>query len=130
PTTSTGPRAEPYRRNQPHTTHLEGFPPSVTITRPPHPFPGHTLAGLGWAPRCRQLHRGLVPPDGSRSLIPATWTDFEGGVTATGRPPHTSLATLPDLLQARPVVVVLLLRSPPAGEGPSAPDAEEGHRAI
>jgi hypothetical protein len=70
---------------------------------------------LGWTHRCGQLHLILVLPDGSRSLIPATWTDFEGGVTVTGRPHHTSLATLPDLLQARAVVDALLRRLPLPG---------------
>src|SRR2546428_682065 len=123
-------RGPPSRRKRPHTTHLEGFPPSVTITRPHHPFEGRALAVLGWTHRSDQLHLVLVLPDGSRSLIPAAWTDFKGGVTTAGHAHRPSLAALPDLVQARAVVDALLRRLSAAGEPLSPPDAEEGHRAI
>src|SRR2546427_6289384 len=114
------------RRKQPHTTHLEGFPPSVTITRPHHPFEGQALAVLGWTHRNDQLHLVLVLPDGSRSLIPAAWTDFKGGVTTAGHAHRPSLATLPDLGQARAVVDALLRRLPASGEPPSPPKQPDG----
>src|SRR5262249_2412699 len=123
--------AAPYRRKRPHTTHLEGFPPAVTIIRPHHPFEGRALAVLSWTHRGGQLQLVLVLPDGSRALIPPAWTDLPDGSAAADHAHRVSLlARLADLLQARTVVDALLRRLPTAGEAqPSPSDAEEAHHA-
>jgi hypothetical protein len=48
----------------------------VRIVRPKHPLEGQTLGVLGWSHRQGRLHLLLVLPDGSRSFIPAAWTDL------------------------------------------------------
>jgi Family of unknown function (DUF5372) len=48
----------------------------VRVIRPRHPLEGQALALLGWSHLQGQLHLLLVLPDGSRSLIPAAWTDL------------------------------------------------------
>src|SRR5712692_4805607 len=96
-------RAEHYRTNQRHTTHLDGFPPTVRIVLERHPFEGQALPLLGWMHRHGALELVLVLPDGTRRLIPATWTDLE----PTQQPEAHSTATLgalADLLSAGRVV--------------------------
>jgi hypothetical protein len=58
-------------------THLDGFPSKVRILRERHPLQGQSLEVLGWAQRNESLHLTLVLPDGTRSFIPAQWTDLE-----------------------------------------------------
>ena len=48
----------------------------MRIVRKRHPFCGRSLAVFGWMRRQGHLDLILVLPDGSRSLIPASWTDF------------------------------------------------------
>jgi hypothetical protein len=87
----------------------------VIITRKRHAFEGHRLAIINSIRR-----RGVVLllaslPDGSRSLIPAAWTDWDAAgpkdvpLTSIGDSPYT-LGTLSDLLQARTVIDALLNR--------------------
>ncbi len=79
--------------------------------RPSHPLEGQALAVLGWSHRQGQLHLLLVLPDGSRSWIPASWTDLK---TAGDKAPAASgpqaLASLSQLLQTRTIVDALLRR--------------------
>jgi hypothetical protein len=49
----------------------------VTITRPHHPFEGQCLEVLRHARMRGSLLFVLILPDGSKSLIPAAWTDFK-----------------------------------------------------
>jgi hypothetical protein len=57
---------------------------SVQITRDRHPLQGRTLQLLGQR-HCRgQLELLLILPDGSKSLIPAAWTDFTRAEKDTG----------------------------------------------
>src|SRR3954464_8256730 len=101
---------ESYRRKPPHTTHLQEFPKHVTIVRPHHAFEGQSLEVLGHANRQGQLWFVLILPDGSKSLIPAAWTDFK---TPTDPPQSPKLAgSLEDLLRLRTLVNTLLLRCP------------------
>ena len=71
------------------TTGLEDLPSAVRITRPRHPLQGRSLRVLGGMRRHGVVELLLVLPDGSKSLIPAAWTDAEpsgadgAGVVAT-----------------------------------------------
>ena len=106
-----------WRRGQ-GGSHHEGLPLSVTVTRVHHAFEGQCLAVHGRVHRRGRAHLLLVLPDGSRSLIPAEWTDLPS-------PEHTavadlatglSLAPLSELLHARTIVDALLRQLPAPGE--------------
>jgi hypothetical protein len=73
---------------------------------------GQSLQVLGWTHRDGKLNLTLVLPDGSRSLIPADWTDLnEGSSTATIRLPASNLiATTSHLLHTRNIVDALLCK--------------------
>src|SRR5919199_1724812 len=101
--------AESNRRTTRHTTHHQHLPERVTITRPHHPFEGQSLEVLRQARMPAGLQLLLILPDGSKSLIPADWTDFE---TPAGLPQGSSLvASLDDLLRLRVLTDALLRRS-------------------
>lgn len=72
-----------------------------------HAFEGRMLEILGWQHRRGELLLTLVLPDGTRSLIPASWTDLHE--TLDVRP--ETLATVEQLLRARLVVDALLRRA-------------------
>src|SRR5207245_11628507 len=97
------------RSKQPHTTHHQDLPASVTITRSHHAFEGQSLVVDGRVHRQGRAHLLLVLPDGSRSLIPAEWTDLRSSEdTPVANPsPRISLAPLSDLLHARTIVDAL-----------------------
>ena len=104
-----------HRRNTRHTTHLDGFPSKVCIIRERHPLQGQMLEVLGWTHRNESLHLTLVLPDGTRSLIPADWTDLD--ITKTQNRQSTNrrltksvLASICHLLHARKIVDALLCR--------------------
>ena len=92
-----------------HTTHHQHLPEKVTIVRARHPFDGRSLNVLEGTHRKGRLHLVLILPDGSKSLIPADWTDLALPVQLRSTPP-TSLGSLQDLLHARAVVNALLGR--------------------
>jgi len=61
------------------------------------------------------MHLVLILPDGSKSMIPAEWTDFALPAqlerpTVVPAPPPPTLGSLEDLLHARAVVDALLSR--------------------
>ena len=64
----------------------------------------------------------LILPDGSKSLIPAEWTDFNKATTPV-RSAHL-IGSLEDLLRLRQLVDALLLRRTAAAALTSAPDQE------
>src|SRR5271166_4870939 len=65
------------RRKRPQTTHRHDVLAAVTVRRERHAFEGQTLAVIGDLRR-RGVHYLLaILPDGSRSLIPAAWTDWD-----------------------------------------------------
>ena len=67
---------------------------------------------MGWMRRRGALDLLLVLPDGSRSLVPAGWTDLEG----VAQPPAAgALGCVEDLLAARRVLDGLLERVVLAG---------------
>ena len=51
----------------------------MTITRPHHPYHGQSLEVLRQVRMPAGLQFVLFLPDGSKSLIPAEWTDFNKG---------------------------------------------------
>ena len=55
----------------------------------------------------------LILPDGSKSLIPAEWTDLASPTSAFSTPTATTLGSLENLLHARAVVDALLGRLAP-----------------
>ena len=61
-----------------------------------------------------RLHLVLILPDGSKSLIPADWTDLALPAQLSSKPTTTTLGSLQDLLHARAVVDALLGRLAPA----------------
>ncbi len=75
------------------------------------------------------MHLVLILPDGSKSHIPADWTDF----ASAAQPPHAvspqtaTLGSLEDLLHACAVVDALLSRlAAPESENASSAAKEEG----
>ena len=102
----------PCRRKTRHTTHVE-VPQFVKIIRPHHPFEGQSLEVFGRLHRQGRLRLILVLPDGSRSLVPADWTDLPGRQAVAAGEPSTQAAlfgTVADLLQARTLIDALLRR--------------------
>jgi len=96
-----------------------------------HPFEGRSLAVLGWTHRRGALHLVLVLPDGTRSLIPASWTDLHDDAQPSTRPDQAAdapLASVAHLLCMRTVVDALLRRLPASASDASKP--EESDRAI
>src|ERR1700747_677558 len=71
---SVGPAAVVW--NVRHTTYHQDLPERVTIVRPRHPFEGKSLAVVGAMHRKGRLTLTLILPDGTKSLIPAAWTDL------------------------------------------------------
>lgn len=73
----------------------------------------------------------LILPDGSKSLIPADWTDLTSSTQSLSAPLATTLGSLEELLHARAIVDALLGRlAPVAGEdGNSVTTKEESTRA-
>jgi hypothetical protein len=79
------------------------LPGMVVVTRERHPLAGRELRVLGGMRRHGRLELLLVLPDGSKSLIPAAWTDLSEGQAAAGGGAAEEAATLgrlTDLLAA------------------------------
>ena len=70
----------------------------MRITRPRHPLQGKSLQVLGGMRRHGVVELLLVLPDGSKSLVPAAWTDAEP-VRRGVRAVVATLGSLSDLLQ-------------------------------
>jgi len=104
------------RKTLRHTTHHQDLPERVTIVRARHPFEGKSLAVLGSIHRHGRWNLLLILPDGSRSLIPADWTDVTPTLPSA-RPVSstqtTSFGSLEDLFHARAIVDALLDRLTP-----------------
>ncbi len=117
---------ESYRRNVRHTTHHQDLPERVTIVRARHPFEGKSLAVLRAIHRHGRLYLLLILPDGSKSLIPADWTDIAPTVQPLGAIAAKQTATfdsLEALLHASSVVDALLGRL-------AQPQSEEANSAV
>src|SRR5207245_7267092 len=109
------PDGEWCRRNLRHTTHLHDLPDKVRVTRPHHALEGKVLEVFAKLRHRGQPHFVLVLPDGSRSYIPAAWTDF--AATSASYPNSSMMASASDLLRLRQRVDWLLRRTE---QGPSA----------
>src|SRR6516164_6501421 len=107
-------RGEWNRRKSSHTTHLHDIFRSATIIRERHPFEGRALPVMSTIKRGGVLLLLIVLPDGSRSLIPASWTNWETDVDDTFASGVTDrepcLASLANLLRVRVLVDALLGR--------------------
>src|SRR5215211_3046048 len=106
---------------------------SVVVTRRRHPLEGLSLRELGRMRRHGRLELLLVLPDGSKSLIPAAWTDL--GRAADSTDTDTVLATLGSLadLLAACVVVADLVERRQRAQGQAAgksPCKEDAHAAC
>lgn len=90
---------------------------SVVVTRRRHPLEGLSLGVLGRMRRHGRLELLLVLADGSKSLVPAAWTDLAeavgepavDGATASGV--AATLGSLADLLDAVAVICAFRVRA-------------------
>src|SRR5215471_14433735 len=100
-----------HRRKTRQTTHLQDFPKSVVITRRRHPFEGRSLTVIHSIRRRGVRLVLVILPNGTRSLIPAAWTDWnaEPGSARTSHISH-DLGRLGDLLMLRKIINALLSR--------------------
>jgi hypothetical protein len=92
----------------------------VIITRKCHAFEGQSLAVIGRIRRRGVLLLLVTLPDGSRSLIPVAWTDYQltgSPPTSVGDFPHM-LGALTDLLKARTIIDALRNRLATASLSP------------
>jgi hypothetical protein len=90
---------------------------------------GRALELLGWKRRRGTLELTLVLPDGSKSLIPAAWTDLEprpeGEVDRA-----QALGSVADLLHARTILAPLLARLEATDRDDPRQSSEEVARAA
>jgi hypothetical protein len=108
---------------------------SVVVTRRRHPLEGQSLRELGRMRRHGRLELLLVLPDGSKSLIPAAWTDLERAADSTDTDADAVVATLGSLadLLAACVVVAELAERRQRAQGQAAgksPCKEDSHAAC
>ncbi|MBL8223425.1 MAG: hypothetical protein JNL62_29605, partial [Bryobacterales bacterium] len=78
------------------------------MTRPHHPFQGQSLEVLRQARMPAGLQLVLILPDGSKSLVPATWTDFQNSACAPEAP--QLVGSFEDLLRLGELTDALLHR--------------------
>lgn len=115
---------------------------TVTIMRPRHPLRGQQLRVLGQMRRHGRLELLTELPDGSKTLIPAAWTDLDnndrpaaddpaGGQGAAVQATSATLGTLADLGQAVELVRALSTRRGGPQEQAARPSpSKEDHRAA
>lgn len=96
----------------------------MTVTRPRHPLQDRSLRVLGGMRRHGVMELLLELPDGSKSLIPATWTDAEQ-VAGEGYAGAATLGSLADLLHVCQLIADL--RGQAAG---MSPRKEDSHSAC
>ena len=118
------------RRTRPQIAHHHHISPQVTITRKGHAFDGQNLAAIGSLSRRGVLFVLVSLPDGSRSLIPAKWTDWEGNgfedsVSSDHSTAANHLARLYDLLHLRKVLDAVQSRLDQRALPVERPDATE-----
>jgi Family of unknown function (DUF5372) len=77
--------------SQGHTTCHQHLPEKVTVIRPRHPFEGKSL-DVFRVMKCKgRLLLTLILPHGSKSLIPADWTDLASPTQSLSAPIVTTL---------------------------------------
>src|SRR6266487_255598 len=102
---------------------------TVRITRARHPMRGKQLPVLGQRRRQGQLELLVVLPDGSKSLIPAAWTDLDGADVGAATD-TAALGSLAQLLHACTVVRALLARAQGREQAARQSPCEEDNRAA
>ena len=100
------------RRKARQTTHPQDLPKSVVITRKRHPFEGRSLAVITSIRRRSVRVVLVILPNGTRSLIPVAWTDWNMEPAGSVSTSHISyeLGRLDDLLHLRRIINALLSR--------------------
>ena len=105
----------------------------VTVTRPRHPLAGRRLQVIGAMRRLGRDELLVVLPDGSKTLIPAAWTDRDTTANEDQALDQGTaiLAGPAELLEARELVAGLCARAD-AGRGQAARKSpcEEDDRAA
>ena len=119
-------RGEQNRTKRQHTTHLEGYPAEVTVVRTRHPLEGQALPLLGWMRRHGTLDLILVLPDGSRTLIPASWTNLDPATQPEAATPAT-LGSVADLLHAGRVLAGIVQSDPARPDDGPISNLEDAH---
>ena len=118
-----------HQRKPLHTTHQQHLPERVTVIRARHPFEGKSLNVFRSTHRKGRLVLILILPDGSKSMIPADWTDLGSAAQpqkSLSAQTAATLGSLLDLLHARAVVDALLSRIvAPASEAGNSPARKE-----
>ena len=105
--------------------------PVATVTRPRHPLKGHPLAVLGRMHRHGQDELLVVLPDGSKSLVPASWTDLGEGPGEAGGAAMATLGSVADLLAAASFAARLSTNAPGTPEQAARrPPTKEDNRAT
>ena len=107
------------------------LPGTVRLTRPRHPFEGLLLPVLGSMRRHGALELLVVLPDGSKRLVPASWTDLDPAAGAQAGDGPGTLGAVSDLLDLSVLVSALYARN--AGDRDQAarkPPAREDDRAA
>lgn len=104
------------------------------MTRARHPLAGRRLQVIGAMRKRGRNELLVVLPDGSKTLIPAAWTDRDTTTADEGQvldQPAAVLAAPAELLQANELVASLRARAN-AGHGQAArtPPCEEDDRAA
>ena len=84
---------------------------------------------LSWTHRDGQLQLTLVLPDGSRSLIPATWTNLNHPTVTAQTPSAGLIGSIQDLLHARTIIDALLEMLAQVEPPLTAPPKEDRIRA-
>jgi hypothetical protein len=105
---------------------------AVTVTRDRHPLAGHRLAVFGRMRRHGRLELLVVLPDGSKTLLPAAWTDMDAA-TSSGEEEAATAATLgslADLLGACALASRLAARAADQEQAARQFPCEEDHRAA
>lgn len=101
----------------------------VWITRPRHPLQGRSLRVLGQMRRHGRVELLLVLPDGSKSLIPAAWTDADSPA-ADSEQDAATLGSVADLLHACAVISALLARGAQEQAAQQSPCKEDNRAAY
>jgi len=110
---------------------------SVVVTRHRHPFEGCSLVVLGQMTRHGALEVLVVLPDGSKTLMPARWTDHDDAgaaqdIKGSGISATATLASIGDLLPAAALVSDLGVRpgDSDAQQAAGQPPRKEDDRAA
>ncbi|MBI2803351.1 MAG: hypothetical protein HYX68_00025 [Planctomycetes bacterium] len=94
-----------------------------------HPFEGQCLEVLRHLKKRNRLLFVVLLPDGSKSHIPAEWTDFAAGPSTAAK--NTAIVGAPEhLLALRFLTDALLQRTASAAVTPQSSPEQESHAAT